>query len=420
MSDDRIVKGFWWHPNTPDERWFGVLEQKAGGSIGLTCHTETNAFDSLAESPVAAIHGRGEKGQPMTLLVVSKTRTTTSNGMTTLHLHPGCVLEGVHVDDKDSFSVLTLALRIQHLSGWLGTTGFNPMVDDNASRTMTISYTHPKCVNHEINDHTGVAFSLQTMRRSAAQKRSITEETIVSFSGKSGLTFTECKEMTNAMRSLLHFAVLKPVYTVGMSFQGLVGHEQPDDHPPLEVTVWSGDFHGPETELPVDGLWVFRYSDVADDFGTFFSNWMGYRAKYAEAMECYTTTIYHSLPTPVKHLCLTQALDAYHGVRFGSHGKRDFKKKLEELCGQHQNALSGLVTDVPSFAGQVRDTRDYLTHHNPDDLAKREVVQGSADLIRLNEKLTILFQSCVLTDNGIPSERLVRLRRRIANDIIEY
>jgi len=130
--------------------------------------------------------------------------------------------------------------------------------------------------------------------------------------------------------------------------------------------------------------------------------------------------VYHQLTTPVKHLCLTQALDAYHGVRFSSHGQRDFKAKVMELCKLNEKAMSELVDDVTGFAGQVRDTRNYLTHHNPDDLANREVVQGSAELIRLNEKLTILFQACVLTDIGVPAERLARLHRQLADSIIEY
>ncbi|MGO9586377.1 MAG: hypothetical protein ACLP2Y_09295 [Limisphaerales bacterium] len=46
------------------------------------------------------------------------------------------------------------------------------------------------------------------------------------------------------------------------------------------------------------------------------------------------------------------------------------------------------------------------------------VVKG-AKLIRLNEKLKLIFQMCVLTEMGIPAERFPRLQRQLADDIIE-
>jgi hypothetical protein len=47
-------------------------------------------------------------------------------------------------------------------------------------------------------------------------------------------------------------------------------------------------------------------------------------------------------------------------------------------------------------------------------------VAERADLIRLNEKLRLIFQMCVLTDLGIPAARFNRLRRQLASEIIEY
>jgi hypothetical protein len=41
-------------------------------------------------------------------------------------------------------------------------------------------------------------------------------------------------------------------------------------------------------------------------------------------------------------------------------------------------------------------------------------------LIQLNEKLTLIFQMCVLTEMGIPAERFIRLRRQLATVIIDY
>jgi hypothetical protein len=47
-------------------------------------------------------------------------------------------------------------------------------------------------------------------------------------------------------------------------------------------------------------------------------------------------------------------------------------------------------------------------------------VAKKAALIRLNEKLELLFQMCVLADIGIPADRLPNLRRQLATEIVDF
>jgi hypothetical protein len=125
---------------------------------------------------------------------------------------------------------------------------------------------------------------------------------------------------------------------------------------------------------------------------------------FDEALGCYFSTIYHSLTNELTHLSLTQALDAYHGQKHQSHSKQDFKVKIQELITPHTASLRGLVDDVTGFVEQVHATRNYYTHHNPKWKATGNVVEKS-DLFRLNEKLRLLFQMCVLTDIKVPVDR---------------
>jgi hypothetical protein len=64
-------------------------------------------------------------------------------------------------------------------------------------------------------------------------------------------------------------------------------------------------------------------------------------------------------------------------------------------------------------------TRNHYTHHNPKWKATGKVAER-AELVRLNEKLRLLFQMCVLTDLQIPDDRFPRLRRQLATEIIDY
>jgi hypothetical protein len=107
-------------------------------------------------------------------------------------------------------------------------------------------------------------------------------------------------------------------------------------------------------------------------------------------------------------------------VKFQAHRDRGgIRPKIEQLAGLHAASLRGLVDDIPAFAKEVQVTRNFYTHHNPDLRTTGKVAEKTA-LIRLNERLTVLFQMCVLADMGIPADRFPDLRRQLATEIIHY
>jgi len=92
---------------------------------------------------------------------------------------------------------------------------------------------------------------------------------------------------------------------------------------------------------------------------------------------------------------------------------------IEDLAQLHANELKGLISNAEEFSKVVRDNRHYCTHHNPGDLKAGHIVRGG-ELLRLNEKLKLLFQMCMLAEMGIPRERFTRLQRQLASVIVEY
>jgi hypothetical protein len=186
-----------------------------------------------------------------------------------------------------------------------------------------------------------------------------------------------------------------------------------------DIEVWSSFLREAESEPPIPEWWIFRFEDVRQDFADFVRKWMDYTETFAEALGCYSSTIYDPLTAELAHLSLTQALEAYHGIRFSSHHKHEFQAKIEELGDMHTASLRGLIDDVGGFAERVLCTRNHYTHHNPKWLATGKVAKRG-ELFRMNEKLKLLFQMCVLSDLGIPADRFNRLRRQLATEIIDY
>jgi hypothetical protein len=234
-----------------------------------------------------------------------------------------------------------------------------------------------------------------------------------------GFNFEQVWKMAKAFRALIHFASLKPAYVVTMTLHCRMESTCDTATTLQEVTVWSCNFQKAETMLQCDTSWTYRYQDVSHKFGEFFDFWLTYIDQYGEALDCYMSTVYHKLPASVAFLCLTQALDAYHGVRFNSHKDTDFQKKVVDILKINTSSMSGLIEDVETFAKQVLASRNYYTHHNPKWLLQGNVAQGHG-LMRMNEKLRILLQSCVIVDMGLPSERCTLLRSQIASEIVMY
>jgi hypothetical protein len=198
------------------------------------------------------------------------------------------------------------------------------------------------------------------------------------------------------------------------------GYQLGDQWINQDIEVYASVLREHTDQDPIGGRWTFRFGDIRDNLAAFFRDWLDYVAKYDEALGCYSATIYHSLPSELDHLSLTQALDAYHGVKFQSHRDRGgIRPKIEQLAGTHAISLRGFVDDIPAFAKEVQATRNYYTHHNP-EVQKTGKVAEKTDLIHLNEKLTLLFQMCVLADMGIPADRFPDLRRQLATEIIHY
>lgn len=416
MSSSRTIKGRWWFPNKREAKEWGTLTLNLASLPTLTVTTANNGVleESNIHEPV--IHGHDEQGRPITLLGVGRPQVSGTLALTESTYRPLCVLLGIHVDDKQSFTAHKLIIELQHLHSWSGLTGFERAVFSGSDRC-SISYERPEALTFTISPSLNVGLHVITRWSDRRHEKTITEGSSISFESPQGFSLDRCFELVRAMRHMLHFAATRPVYPVrvvalnnehGIPFSQRFYRE--------EIEIWTSNNRQSEIEVPLPGEWVFHLADVRGRFDSLMRDWLDYVNRFNEAFDCYSTTIYHDLPLTVEHLSLTQALDAYHGVRFGSHKKNEFQPKIEELVKLHDKPLKGIVDDVKDFSERVLATRNYYTHHNPKWKTGGKVAEG-ADLFRMNKKLLVLFQMCVLADMGIAEERFSRLHRQIEGEM---
>jgi hypothetical protein len=422
MSEKRDIAGLWWLPTNPDERWAGTLTLEQNKSPKLTIAVQKSAFEAFGQklSAPPVIHGCDQNGSPISLIIPGWPRTRGGMALSQVEYSAHYAILNLEVSHQDDFKVNEFTLRMQHLQGWFGVTGFLRPELNSPEVDLCIRYKNPKDEAFPIGKDLSVEFRPGYTLHNGFNERKLQENINVTFVSKDGMNLSQCKEFLNDFRLLLHFATLREIYPLEIKARK-EGHGSTHEGEFIyqDIEIWnsiikeevSADWHPNE--------WIFKFADVRQKFSDFFSSWIKLTADHEEALSCYCATVYHKLSTTIEHLCLTQALEAYHGVKFASRKQQNFCGKIQALTEAHKEHLKGLVDNAVEFAEIVRDNRHYYTHHNPEDLKAGRIVSG-AKLIRLNEKLELIFQMCVLTEMGIPAERFSRLRRQLAFDIIEF
>ena len=411
----REIVGQWWLPSALNEKWVGTLTLEPNEAASLSV-TIPKAFQFFEMKAPPVILGHDEQGRPISLLFPGWPQASSGMAMTQVNFKAGYAVLGIHLATASEFRLNVLTLQAQHLYRWLGITGFQTKPWDS-SVTYRIDYCRPKDQSFQITPGLSIEIHSTDNFSPGGPKPVIREDICLSFHSPSGLDLKECQRLITGLRHLLHFAALSPVYMLSISgTKAGYGHDLTGRFIHHELTIHNSIIREP---VEPDPRWVFRFSDLQPHFAQFFAQWLEFLQRYDEAFSSYSTTIYHRLPDSVEHLCLTQALEAFHGIKFQSHQVHDFLDKIRSLAHQCLPHLQGLVPDPVGFAETVRDNRNYYTHHNPKWLAAGRVVSG-ASLFRLNEKLKLLFQTCVLTEMGIPVDRFAILRRQLATDIIDY
>jgi hypothetical protein len=419
VNPKRQIKSFWWATDQPVTRWFGTLTLELDQTPELELIVERNSPADNARPLGRVIHGKDEHGVPITLLFVSSSGDSITGAVLKRTLHAGYALVGIALPDADSFAVNSLRFQVQHLYGWLGRSGFKRDAEENGY-TFAVHFQRQEDEWFSIAPclELGVHNTFET--HNGFQERRIREDAALTFRSTEGFSLARCWELLNAVRTLIHFASLNKVYPIWMTaYKNGHGYQIGDRWIDQDIEIATSDLREAKSEYPISDRWLFQFDDVRSDFAGFIHRWLDYTQKFAESLDCYSSTIYNSLTAELAHLSLTQALEAYHGIQFSSHHEHKFQAKIEELGNLHASSLKGLVDDVRDFAERVLCTRNYYTHHNPKWLATGKVAER-AELIRLNEKLRLLFQMCVLTDLGVPADRFSRLRRQLATEIINY
>jgi len=279
---------------------------------------------------------------------------------------------------------------LQNLGNWLNEEGFQ-----DSSSSWQINYERPPDRCLQISRDTTIKICHSSRGSTANRRRSIEYDIFFSVEKVRPFDFAREWKWLDALRALLHFACLKKIHATAVRFENFA-HTFPLARAsyPKELEFFTGGIHTPPQKDLQFPDFVFRFDTVANRFTHLAKQWFKFCAEQREALRCYTTTAYTSLPCEVNLICLTQALEAFHQRRFKPKSESDeanFVSRIKALCTNHSSRMSAIVGDVERFAESVKDSRHYYTHHHPDIRRKGDVASGTA-LTLMTYHLQYLFR----------------------------
>jgi len=346
--DKREIQGTWWFPQDATKRWIGRLSLPKAESPRLNFIVPNDAGFAAPPYP-SVLLGEDEHAQPVSLLRLGRESLRETSTLSEVSYQAGHAFTGVHIHDTADLLITTIDLYIQQLVGWVRRTGFEGSVIQSTADETTLHYRTPPDLRFNLRE--GLSLELVTFPTNwdHGREQGIREDGYIYLDAPAGIRFQETHNLINSLAQILHFATLRPIYPIQVKGTSAPIRQDAKSKRFEWISGWMHD--DVKSEIDPD-RWVFQFPDVQNDFGAFCSRWFHASSTYQEALSSYFTTVHHPLPDSVQHLCLTQALEAYHGVKNAAH-HNDFELKIRELAQAHRRNLPGFFDSIIGVSQQI-------------------------------------------------------------------
>lgn len=208
---------------------------------------------------------------------------------------------------------------------------------------------------------------------------------------------------------------------------------------------------------------LFTLADIKDHISGCLTNWFAKAAKMYPASHLYVETVDNeSLGPALRFLVLAQALESYHSnskhkdkymtsnkfkrirqtikcaipesefiddaektllcnlkTRINSANKYSLETRLIDICdilsSYATGAIAEVVGDKVKFAKAVKKARNQLTHHSAN-----KYVRTLSPALPLTDSMEVLLRCCLLTELGLPHEKVSEFIWRLVNKRKSY
>jgi hypothetical protein len=440
MIEEFEHSGEWWLPHTPNKTKKGLLKFSPinGASLSLNGSLEDN-YNQLETRYYDIIHGRTWDDKIITLWKCSYMGSFVDIRV---------ILEGWHFNKAEDIKFASVDIHYSYLEDWLDRySGFrvSPAIKE---RGTDVSYREPIAINSHINQD--YSLEIQSHFKSqgliAGTKRINMQQEITvnigSIGSKQERSFDEYMHIKNRFRDFLTLAISESVQT--LSFEGKVRTQKNEQGKPVSSTdttvkifYRTTNFVYPLAKISKHNI-LFKYSDISDRFADLLSNWFSREEILEPVYDLYFGILHDpDMYLSNQFLSVMQGIETYHRRtrRNNELPTKEHKERLDSIVNSTptkykewlesklkfsnervlQDRLEELINDIfasiadllvenkTDFIKDLKRTRNYFTHYDPD--AEKKAAKDD-ELARLTGRAMLLLQSCLLHELGFGIDQI--------------
>jgi hypothetical protein len=406
QEDHPELKGNWWDPRKPTEKWHGTLMLKAGkpAKLDLIQYGEGKLQPSVNNpfEGCGIIYGTTGEGKAVTLSQCFASSHSRSFGSEEVEVSAYQAIFGAHLSAQELFFDEVL-VEFDYLNDWVTHSRYEEKnLNDGDDRSEIRIRLNPNYqIPFETPDYAKSLFFLGYRTNSSKFRFSIESRSNLQITYSKHLSLRHILQdllqwtwfLTLATRHQTRFLRLS-VHRHEVRFQlGAKSIKQPLD---LWVAV-AGKREKEKVLHPPD--MNFTLPDIEKDLSKVIARWREMQTEWAATLHRYFATVHREgLRLPEEFLFRAQAVEALHWSN-GKAKKTTQRESYGEAWEKAPASLQARLGDKAAFVEAIRNNRNYLTHYNPQD---EENTDDLAGLFELSQKLGFLLEAVILNELGLP------------------
>jgi hypothetical protein len=438
-------RGLWWLPESPENKIAGNLtfSQEKGFLLDIIGALKPYENGLMSLSQHSIILGVTTGSKKITLQNCMQVGHSISIVETSKYIaNIGFV--GIHIDNEEDLLFDKIQARYTYLYDWVGISGIERefFPEDRASHTL--KYSAPEDI--EIQTHVGnIRFTFIGNTEGKWHIHNFSESTWIALDANKEKTFDEI-----AKDFLFPFKALITLGTTNANFiEELYFFKKDYSKYPIKVYYRQSFYHQKVKEKLFPNDMLFTLSDIYEGIESRINNWLNISEKIDSVLNLFlrykvSTRMFQEL----KFLTISQAIETYHRRVKDNKilSEEDHQDKVEEILNnvsaedkiwlkkilehtneprltdrikglliEHKIILNPVIENLSdgnkkrnSFTSLAVRSRNFYTHYDKEDELKP--AKGE-NLFWLTEKLSILLQSCLLSELGVNAEERLNLFR---------
>ncbi|MBC7109281.1 MAG: hypothetical protein H5T41_10980 [Methanomassiliicoccales archaeon] len=439
MFRELEYRGEWWLPQDPNKKVGGTFRfsPDKGVRLELAGVLEDSPSGVFAPERVWGIVPE-RRGEITLYRCLEVSRQISGVGAMISDFVAQTAFLGAHIDpEKHIFS--SIRFESSELDSWANFRWVEfPQFKDLMSKRFCIEFEEPEPFKAILDDGTQVLLEARITRPKLSRIQRevcLQRKTFFRIIPPTPRPYNECRKLVHTMLDLVSFALLYPAIPTEV-----VGHTSESGS---EVEILYGVSRGASSDRSFLHIYwpLFNFNDICNEFELFVRKWFDIKTRLEPVSNLYLATLRASeMPIELAFLTIVHALEAFHRLKIGGqelpeeeHQKRvkeitdsvpsqwrqwlmekfkysnevSLRARLADICEMFiavANRIIGGKKDIKHFISTVIDTRNYLTHYDP------ELKQKAADPITLfdiTERLKILVECCLLRELGFSEKWIV-------------